>query len=114
VVLDLLLQVSAHVSTCSRPCAAAQVLAKPVFHPHRSAVEPLERVRAPDLTPMGLGERDMDLSGTLLGRGRLPEDDIVDVSSKGRRDLWSGRGGPDWGAYSGTGGKWPSGRCTGA
>jgi hypothetical protein len=35
-VLDLLLQVPAHVSTCSRPCASAQVLAKPVFNPHRS------------------------------------------------------------------------------
>ena len=45
---------------------------------------------------------------------RAAEGDIVDVSSRGRRDLWSGRGGPDWGAYSGTGGKWPSGRCTGA
>lgn len=27
----------------------------------------------------------------------MAEDDIVDVSSGGRRDLWSGRGGPDWG-----------------
>jgi hypothetical protein len=37
-VLDLLPQVLGQdVSTYSRPCAHAQVLAKPVFNPHRSA-----------------------------------------------------------------------------
>lgn len=37
-VLDLLPQVLGQdVSTCSRPCAPAQVLAKPVFNPYRSA-----------------------------------------------------------------------------
>jgi len=37
-VLDLLSQVLGQdVSTCSRPCGPAQVLAKPLFNPHRSA-----------------------------------------------------------------------------
>ena len=37
-VLDPLSQVLGQdVSTCSRPCGPAQVLAKPVFNPHRSA-----------------------------------------------------------------------------